>query len=495
MKQLPVTVLVVAAFAPSLLAETPIRAEVDFSEKIRDWDGFGVNYVETAQTRDYKADPQEYGGFSLLGEKQRREILEMIFGEDGLKPGLLKMFYDPWHEPENDNDDPRVIDMSRFDHATTTRWLRYFAPEGLKITRARGGDLSIITTLYGPPPWTTKQKFVRGRDLDPAMKYEVAEYMISWVKYLREAEKLPVKYISFHNEGEDFVRWPEDGLTAGAPNHDYNMFWPPEQVVDFLRFMRGMLDEQGLTDVGLTPGETSNWFRFAEWGYAHAIASDPAALRNLGLITSHGFVGFGRNRWFGDWRSLGIDTLRAKRPELHAWVTSQSWSKMDAWFVRELRGNVYAAKCNGIIPWAAVQRPARWVGGDPNPGTAFEVDERGTFSVKPGYYFYKQVCRAGQPGMGVAHVESMDSEVSLMAFAANGTRNPDAFVVINVAQKDKPLAIRILGGKSSEYLAFRTAEREQYQPLGAMPVQDGRISYAAPPGSVTTFYSAPQRPD
>lgn len=35
-----------------------IRVQVYFSRKIRLWDGFGVNYVEAAQTRDYGADPR-----------------------------------------------------------------------------------------------------------------------------------------------------------------------------------------------------------------------------------------------------------------------------------------------------------------------------------------------------------------------------------------------------------------------------------------------------
>src|SRR5690606_2071523 len=73
-----------------------IRVTVDFSKHLRVWDGFGVNYVEASQTRDYQADPQEYGGFSLLEEAERQQILEMIFGPDGLKPGLLKMFLDPF---------------------------------------------------------------------------------------------------------------------------------------------------------------------------------------------------------------------------------------------------------------------------------------------------------------------------------------------------------------------------------------------------------------
>ncbi len=480
------TVCFLLASAVAHIDGAPIRVKVDFASQIRDWDGFGVNYVETAQTRDYKTDPQEYGGFSRLTETERQEILDMIFGEDGLKPGLLKMFLDPWHEPENDNDDPRVIDQNRFDHETTTKWLRYFAKEGFERTRARGGGLDIITTLYGPPDWTTKQKFIRGRDLDPAMKEEVAEYMIAWVKYLRESAGLPVNHISLHNEGEDFVRWPEDGSGPGGQNHDYNMFWPPEQVVDFLRFMRGMLDEQGLEDVGLTPGETSNWYRFAEWGYAHAVASDPAAMKNLGLITSHGFVGFNRNRWFGDWRSLGVDILREKNPNLHAWVTSQSWSKMDAFFVHQLRGNIYSTKCNGIIPWACVQT-ASWTGGDPNPGTAFFVNDRGGYEVKPGYYFYKQASRAGQPGMAVAHVESMDTEVSLMAFAANGTENPDAFVVINISGNDKPLTIHVNGTAARSFAMFRTSGAEEYKPVGSVRVTGGEVAYTAPAGSVTTF--------
>ena len=217
---------------------TAVRAEVDFSKHVRDWDGFGVNYVEVAQAIDYAQDPQEYGGFSLLTEEKRQQIVDMVFGDDGLKPGIVKMFLDPLHQAEPGGE---------FDHETTTRWMRYFVREGLKRTRARGDDLTIITTLYGPPAWATKQKFMRGRDLDPARKYDLARYMIDWVRYLREDQKLPVKYLSLHNEGEDWTRWPADGKSGNiGTGHDYNLFWPPEQVVDFIKFLRPMLDAAGL---------------------------------------------------------------------------------------------------------------------------------------------------------------------------------------------------------------------------------------------------------
>ncbi|NJO03958.1 MAG: hypothetical protein HC880_21815 [Bacteroidia bacterium] len=88
-----------------------VYTRVDFSKKLRDWDGFGFNYVETAQTWDYEKDPQEYGGFSLLDEQEKQKIIDLIFGEDGLKVGLVKMFLDPHHQQAL---------KAPFDHRTTT---------------------------------------------------------------------------------------------------------------------------------------------------------------------------------------------------------------------------------------------------------------------------------------------------------------------------------------------------------------------------------------
>jgi O-glycosyl hydrolase len=478
-------VLLLGAIAVTACAQThdftAVRAEVDFSKHVRQWDGFGVNYVEVAQAIDYSQDPQEYGGFSLLTEEKRQQVVDMVFGDEGLKPGLVKMFLDPHHQGEPGGE---------FDHETTTRWMRYFVREGLKRTRARGDDLQIVTTLYGPPAWATKQKFLRGRDLDPAHRYDLAKYMVDWVRYLREQEKLPVRYLSLHNEGEDWMRWPSDGKSGNiGKGHDYDLFWPPEQVVDFLRLLRPMLDAAGLQDVGVTPGECTNWYRFSAWGYADAIADDTGALANLGLITSHGFYGGTYGRWFGEHRSLGTDLLREKRPELHAWVTSTSWSKMDVANLKEMHGNIYTAKVNGIIPWACIQRPAKWVGGDPNPGTAFRVAEDGTYEVLRGYYYYKLLSRAGQPGMAVARTMAMDSEVAVIAFARNSTKHPDAFTLVNLG-KDKRIAVKVFGSGSDTFETYRTAdEKDRYTPVVQVKLKGDTLLYEAPAQSATTFFA------
>lgn len=467
---------------------TAVQASVDFSSTLQEWDGFGFNYVETAHSSDMEEFKQEYGGFSLLDEQEKKEIIALVFGEDGLKVGLVKMFLGSLHQTKAGGP---------YDHRYTTANMRYFVREGLELTRSGGRDLQIITTLYGPPGYTTRQKVHRGRDLDPACRDAIADYMVDWIRFLREEENIPVKFLSLHNEGEDWRRWNQEGYTTDS-GHDYNLYWPPEQVLDFVKLMPEKLAAAGLEDVGITPGECTNWYRFGTWGYVEAFLQDPEALENLNLITSHGFYSGNYGRWFGEHKSAGIDKLRALRPELHAWVTSTSWSKMDAFNIKEMHGNIYTAKVNAIIPWAGIQRPPHWVGGDPNPGSAFTVNEKGEYTIRPGYYFYKQITRAGQPGMKVAEATAMDSEVALIAFTSNGTGNPDAFVVTNLNKKAQLIAVTVKGSTAETFEAFRTTKspnsgldeiQEKYKKLETFEITKGQLVYEAPAGSVTTFYA------
>jgi hypothetical protein len=462
---------------------TAVSSKVDFTNKLQLWDGFGFNYVETAHTYDYDQFPQEYGGFSLLSDKQKQEIIDMVFGEDGLKVALMKMFLCANHQKEP---------YGPYDHETTTSNMRHFVREGLKVTRSRGADLQIITTLFGPPGFMTVQKANRGRDLDPDLKTELANYMIDWAKFLKENERFPIKYISLHNEGEDWHRWNQLGFTDWD-GHDYNLFWSPEMVVEYINMMPKMLKKAGLADVGVTPGEPTNWYRFSAWGYAEALAKDKKAPKNMGLITSHGFYHGGFGRWFGEHNAITNDLLRSKNPKLHSWVTSTSWSNMDARFIKEMHGNIYTAKVNGIIPWAGIQRPTHWPKNDPNPGCAFLVREDGTYEVTKGYYYYKQLTRAGQPGTAIAHTSAMDSEVAIIAFAKNGSKNPDAIVITNHSNKEKKISLEIIGSNSTIFSEYRTqyegtAPIEQYSSICDHQIVSGKVVFSVPAGSVTTLF-------
>ena len=467
-----------------------VHAKVDFAKKVLDWDGFGFNYVETAQTTDYHTDPQDYGGFSILDQASREKIIDLVFGENGLKPNIVKMFLDPFHQTAGRVNRPGYgkIDQGLYDHETFTKWMRYFVKEGYGISSKAKRPFEIITTLYGPPAFMTKQKFLGGRDLDPAFREELAKYMTAWAAYLIREEKLPVRYLSIHNEGEDYSRWPEDGSRGNlGAGQDYNLYWPPEAVRDFLPLLKEVLEANQLSDVGVTPGETSNWTRFHNWGYAGEISEDPQAVGALGLITSHGFSGgLVAQRGYGDHRSAGTDMIRAKRPDLHSWVTSTSWSEMDAKFIYQMHENIYCAKNNAIIPWAGIQRPGKWLGGDPNPGNAIQIEDDGTYEVRKGYYYYKQVCPVAQHGMYAAHTYSTDTGTCVLAFASNGTDNPNAFVVVNAADSEAKFRLTVKNG-GTDYQAYRTSPSENCAETENLHLDQEHASLVLPPDSVSTY--------
>ncbi|MBN2727681.1 MAG: hypothetical protein JXR53_00500 [Bacteroidales bacterium] len=400
-----------------------VDVQVDFDQHLALWDGFGVTYVQTAHTSNYEKYPQEYGGFSLLKEIQKEEIIEMIFGEDGLKPGIAKIFLDPLHQ-ENP--------QGEYNHELSTKYVLDFYRRGLERMKVDKRSLSMITTLYGPPAYMTRQKEMRGRDFDFRFTNELVEYCVDWTRFLREEQKMPLDYFSLHNEGDDWRRWPNDGLhTNFEHGHDYNLYWSPNMVANMMVNFKKGFEKAGLENVGITPGETQNWFKFYFWGYADSIANNPEALAAMSLITSHGFNGFTYGRWYSGTNNLGSDLLRKKNPGLKAWVTSDSWGKMDVDFISNIWVQIYQCGINGFIPWAVIQRPTNWVNNDPNPGTAFIVDEDGSYRVTKGYYYYKQVSRAGQTGMQVAKTFTMDSELLPLAFSTTNDSETDAFVLIN----------------------------------------------------------------
>ena len=449
---------------------------VDFGQSLQEWDGFGVNYVQLAQSLDPAIDPQDYGGLSRLNAEARDTVLDMIFGTEGLQPNIVKMFLDPFHQGSPG---------ASYDHESTTEWMRYFVAEGVRRSEDRGGEpLEIITTLYGPPAWATNQKILRGRDLDPSEFENLARYMVSWLVYLVNQQGLPVRYLSLHNEGDSPDRWPMDASHGNfGDGHDYNAFWRPAQVAHFLEFMPEMIEAAGL-DVGLTPGETTYWRNFANHWYDWAILDSIPASRNLALVTSHGF---GRGNAIN---SQATSRLRWKRPDLHAWTTSMTWGGQDGVpdyeFVNVIRRNIYEAEVNAVIPWAVMQTSS-WVGGDPNPGTAFFVTDDGKLEVRPQYYYYKQVSRFGQRGTKVAYVDAEAVPgIELLAFASNGSDHPDAFIVLNSNADRTSVSIHV-SGSGEDFIAIRTSASENFERIGRVSLENGQFRYDAPPGSVTTF--------
>ncbi|BCS34324.1 hypothetical protein TBR22_A35540 [Luteitalea sp. TBR-22] len=516
--------LAVLAAAPTRpAAQPPSHVRVAFDEPLRVWDGFGVNYVQSAQTPDPRTSPQDFGGASVLSEASRRELIDLVFGRDGLQPDLLKLWILPFHEPVNDNADPERTDAKRIDLSVGTEWMRWFAREGAAATRARGGALQILATLYGPPGWMTRQGTLRGRDLDPAMDLELAEYLAAYVGGLAKEEGLTVRWVSLHNEGEHAIRYAEAGEASGRlAGHDYNLFWTPAQVTRLLCTVRSYFDRHGLERVGLTPGETTYWTWLRP--IAAAIVADPCAARSIGLVTSHGFDAGGDPTadWYAPlWAHADprpLAWLRASRPDLHAWVTSARWGadvpaggattpRMAFDFLESIRRHVYEVGVNGYIPWAVVQRWSQWQtdGQVPNKGAGFLVGDDGRLTVQRGFHLYRHLTRAGRAGMRVARVASDDPWIIPFAFARGDAGVPSAFVLANASWYAVPLEVHVSGTDARRLVGRRTVTDllparhwvgprptpETWQPLPDVPVSAaGVATLTLPPMSVVTFWEA-----
>ena len=464
------------------LDEVQYYGAIDFSQQLRTWDGFGVNYVQSARSVDYSAYAQDYGGFKYLTPKQRDDITDLIFGEDGLQPDLIKMFLDPLHYDAK---------TKSYDHKITTEYMRYFTKRGIELSAKRNQDISIITTLYGPPPQATLQNSFNGRDLDFSQKDFLADYLTDWLRFLKQ-ENLPIKYISLFNEADKPHGWATEGTVSAENIFDYNTYWSPPQVAEFMPFLRKKMDNSQLKDVGITPGECSSWQNFNHRLYDFTIANNPQALSALSLVTCHSFGG--SNLAIPD----GVRFLRKYKPELHAWVTSSSWGRNDLYMPGQIILNINHVKVNAYIPWAIIQTPTQWYqAADPNAAPPIRVNENGTYEVTPIYTYYKHFTRAGHAGMAISPVvTSTESGIGLVAFETNDTKYPDAFVVLNSNDfTSKTIAIKIDGSKTNSYQARRTWMKyglkvmEEYKDLGQFKLENGYIIYTCPPHSVTTFWA------
>src|ERR1035437_750908 len=89
---------------------------------------------------------------------------------------------------------------------------------------------------------------------------------------------------------------------------------------------------------------------------------------------------------------------------------------------------------SALMPWATVHNdiesdklsPPAGVRVSGNANSPIKTNG-GKVEITKAYYHFKQISRAGQAGMAVAEVSSADPQIGLIAFASNGTRNPDAF--------------------------------------------------------------------
>lgn len=171
--------------------------------------------------------------------------------------------------------------------------------------------------------------------------------------------------------------------------------------------------------------------------------------------------------------------------ELPAYVMSDSWASMTLESqALAIIQSIVIEKLNGYIPWAFIQNPSEWVGGDPNPGCAFIVSDNGTLTITKGYYYFKQFSRAGQRNMNIVDSASDQSNIFTLAFGKGGNTVSDVydnFIILSLSQQE--MRITIEGSDIEQYDMYRTSDGssgDDFKYIGRMnttATADGKNRY------------------
>jgi hypothetical protein len=124
-----------------------------------------------------------------------------------VRASFLHVLIRPDYEKENDNDDWRSLDLSKFDFRSLERPFRI-----VKKALERNPDLKVYASLYSPPAWMKSNNATGGQGtLKDGLRYrqELAEYVFAYLKHAH-AGGIPVHYLGLFNEPD----WPhtQDGM-------------------------------------------------------------------------------------------------------------------------------------------------------------------------------------------------------------------------------------------------------------------------------------------
>jgi hypothetical protein len=141
-----------------------------------------------------------------------------------------------------------------------------------------------------------------------------------------------------------------------------------------------------------TGGEPTNRYRLSFWGYADALAENEKAQKEPGTAIFPR-IPRGRVRQPMDRQPCPCgDAETARKASGPQGLGHPDGPDQDGREIREgNRGHIDEARVNGLIPWAGIQKPPPWTGGDPNPGRAIHASEVGAFKNDGQYEFYKEL--------------------------------------------------------------------------------------------------------
>ncbi len=441
----------------SIAGSGPVRIAIDSKVRYQTMNGFGTSALVFDDPHVFdNFDKKTRRAATILSREQQDEILDRLYVDLGLTR-LRPTFGIGGFEPINDNDDPDVTDLARFDFS----WKQNDAQVELaKRAMARGAS-TIFPTSLGFEDW------MRGAAAAP----EAAEWIMTRIRRWRELG-VELRYYSVINE----------------PGYRRGRIWSGEFIRDVIKLLGPKLRAEGFETLFVVPDD---WGPKQAYERSKVILADQEARKYVGALAYHLYRG----------SRTDLENMKrlSLKYNLQIWMTEYSlgaryyWKKF--YNKKHLDFLDWAVLINDMIVYYHVSAVDYMWGffGEWEPPVTNLIRLKYDGARYRGYELSKQYYATGQfskyvrPGARRVDAVSSSPAVKVSAYVQEGDLT---IVALNTASMGLSVDVSFdTGGPGDGAVlrATRTTARENGVSLPSVTVSGSRFSATLPARSITTF--------
>lgn len=378
-------------------------------------------------------------------------------------------------EPENDNHDPRDLNLAAFNIRGVTRFGQstpYHHFEYLKAMHSAGVE-KFIVTIMSPPLWMKhNQRTGNGRtdrtNSAPAytdspdsttnqlrldMYQEFAEHCVAYVKILKRETGIDLYAISLQNEPR-FSQWYVSSVHS------------PSSLARLIGVVGERFEKEGIKTKIFAPEDVQSFVHMKQ--YMDAIMDNDKSKNHLGFFASHNYSFDGiqpSSTSVEKWRDT---RALSKRYGKQLWMTETSGFKGEPWpMALRLASSMHNALTNGNVAAWVYYLMCLDLFEDGRPNALYYISK----------HFYKHV----RPGF--VRLETNGGSEKLLFSAFEGP-DGDTQVFVAINTDDESAEFHLSGARAARYRAIRSTDGSYYE--NVEPIDAGQL-VTVPALSITTF--------
>ncbi len=414
-------------------------ATIDGTAEFQTIEGIGAAGISFQQPAEYKTSA----------------YYDAIAGDLGASVVRVNVW--PAFENTNDNNNPNVIDWTKFDDSAIASTMEY-----LKQLQLRGIN-RILATVWTPPGWMKTNNAVSyGGQIRSDMRAEFAEFVSAYIQRARDKWGVNITEVSLSNEP-----WFVEPYQAAIHT--------PQALVEEIKSVATRLSADGLTTKIIAPEDVISVDRTKN--YINTILSDPQASAAVSGWGSHYLS-------TGDMQMLKNHVAPTNKPIWYTEVGNGNATMLGAMsLARGVDNAIVKGGASTYINWYFSNVPGI---------SNFESLMDGPTPNKK-FYALKHYSKFVRPGAKLLLSSYADDHLRTTAFKHSGT-GALTIVLSNNYDESSEISVNLTGTTiPASFRQFRTSETENCVELGSVAGASS-MTLTLPPRSIVTLYAGPDFP-